>query len=77
MDVGMPAEIAGPGVEHLDQADLGAQSIGITAQGQNGIGAGAQQSVQHHPREDLGETTDGRWDGEDGMEEADSGQQFP
>jgi len=45
MDMGMMLEPLIPGVQHAEEADLGAQMSGITSHFEQGFGAGAEQQV--------------------------------
>ncbi len=45
MQVGMKEEILSPTVEHGEEADLGAQMLGIGSDGGQGLGRGSEQNA--------------------------------
>src|SRR5271165_5236731 len=45
MDMGMMLELLIPGVQHAEEADLGAEMSGIASHFEQGCGAGAEQQV--------------------------------
>ena len=45
MQVGMKEEILSPTVEHGEEADLGAQMLGIGSDGRQGLGCGSEQNA--------------------------------
>src|SRR5579863_1101954 len=45
MDMGMVLELLIPGVEYAEEADLGAQMLGIASDFEEGFSAGAEQQV--------------------------------
>ena len=45
VDVGMEPEIAGPGVEHQGEAELGAEALGVAAEGEQRLGGGGKEQI--------------------------------
>ena len=71
MDVRMEFELAGPGVEHGRDADLGAEPLRIVSEGEEGLGRGAQEQRKHGPPMCEGERSQGGRQREDDVEVVD------
>ena len=65
MDVRMEFELAGPGVEHGRDAELGAEALRIVSEREEGLGRGAQQQRKDLPAMRERERSERRRQGED------------
>ena len=76
VDMGMMLQSLIPGMEHAEEADLGAEVAGIAGDLQQGFGAGVKQQVVDQPFVLQGQRSEFPRQGEDDMDVA-GGQQFP
>ena len=75
MDVGMVFQLLIPGMEHTEEADMGAQMFPITSNFEQGFGAGMEQQTVEEPGVLPGQGRQLMWEGEDQVHVA-SGQDF-